>query len=51
MSNFYTLPVGTYRGPETVVMVKENKEDLLLYTTDNSLGSGLPSHLNNHILL
>jgi transposase len=51
MSNFYTLPVGTYRGPETVVMVKENKEDLLLYTTDNSLGSGLPSYLNNHILL
>lgn len=36
-SNFYTLPVGTYKGPETVVLVKENKEDLLLYTPDEDL--------------
>ncbi len=36
-SNFYTLPIGTYKGPETVVLVRENKEDLLLYTTDEDL--------------
>jgi len=36
-SNFYTLPIGTYRGPETVVLVKENKEELWLYTSDQNL--------------
>jgi transposase len=30
-SNFYTLPVGTYKGPETVVLVKEINEELWLY--------------------
>lgn len=36
-SNFYTLPVGTYKGPETVVLVKENNEELWLYTPDEDL--------------
>lgn len=36
-SNFYTLPAGTYKGPESVVLVKENKEDLWLYTPDEDL--------------
>lgn len=36
-SNFYTLPVGTYEGPETVVLVKQNNEELWLYTPDEDL--------------
>lgn len=36
-SNFYTLPVGSYKGPETVVLVKENKEELWLHTPDQDL--------------
>jgi hypothetical protein len=36
-SNFYTLPAGTYKGPETMVLVKENKEELWLYTPDEDL--------------
>jgi transposase len=36
-SNFYTLPIGSYKGPETVVLVKENKEELLLYTSEKNL--------------
>lgn len=36
-SNFYTLPIGTYKGPETVVLVKETKEELSLYTPENDL--------------
>jgi len=55
-SNFYTLPVGTYRGPETMVLVKENKEELWLYTPEKDLiavhplclGRGMTIRNNDH---
>lgn len=36
-SNFYTLPVGTYKGPETAILVKENDDELWLYTPEEEL--------------
>lgn len=56
-SNFYTLPVGTYKGPETVVLVKENKEELCLYTPDEELlavhplclGKGMTVRNSDHL--
>ena len=55
-SNFYTLPTGTYRGPETVVLIKENKEELWLYTSGQDLlavhplclGRGMTIRNNDH---
>ena len=56
-SNFYTLPVGTYKGPETVVLVKENTEELWLYTPDEDLlaihplclGRGMTVRNSDHV--
>jgi transposase len=56
-SNFYTLPIGTYKGPETMVLVKENNNELWLYTSDNdllaihpiSLGRGMTVRNNDHL--
>jgi transposase len=56
-SNFYTLPVGTYKGPETVVLVKENKEELWLYTPEGELlaihqlclGKGMTIRNSDHL--
>jgi len=56
-SNFYTLPVGTYKGPETVVLVKVNKEDLCLYTPEEELlavhhlclGKGMTIRNSDHL--
>jgi len=36
-SNFYTLPIGTYKGPETAILLKENDEELCLYTPEKEL--------------
>jgi transposase len=36
-SNFYTLPLGTYQGPETWVLLKEYEKEIRLYTTNNEL--------------
>jgi len=56
-SNFYTLPVSTYKGPETVILVKENKEELWLYTPEKELlavhqlclGKGMTIRNNDHL--
>jgi hypothetical protein len=56
-SNFYTLPVGTYKGPETVVLVKEINEELWLYTPDEDvvavhhicLGRGMIVRNSDHL--
>lgn len=36
-SNFYTLPLGTYQGPESWVFIKEDQDQLFLYTIENEL--------------
>ena len=55
-SNFYTLPTGTYKGPETVVLVKENEQELWLYSPDQDvlvvhtlcLGRGMTIRNSDH---
>ncbi len=56
-SNFYTLPTGTYQGPETVVQLKNYNEEIRLYTPDNDLlaihplclGRGMTIRNTDHI--
>ena len=36
-SNFYTLPQGTYQGPDTVVVVKQEEEKLCIYDKQQNL--------------
>jgi len=36
-SNFYTLPVGTYKGSKTLVMVAEKEDTLEIYNLENEL--------------
>ncbi len=36
-SNFYTLPMGTYKGSTTLVMVVEKEDTLKIYTLENDL--------------
>jgi hypothetical protein len=55
-SNFYTLPIDTYKGPDTVVLVKEKKEELWLYSPDKDvlavhplcLGRGMTVRNSDH---
>ena len=44
--NFYTLPLGTYKGSDTVVLLEDNNGKLSLYTTSNEL---LASHAISHL--
>jgi transposase len=56
-SNFYTLPIGTYKGPGTVVLVKESKDELWLYTAEEELvavhhlclGKGMTIRNSDHL--
>jgi transposase len=36
-SNFYTLPLGTYKGNGTQILVKEENDRLLIFSTDHEL--------------
>lgn len=36
-SNFYTLPIGTYKGPDTWILLKSYSEEIHLYTIDEQL--------------
>ena len=36
-SNFYTLPLGTYLGPDTWVLLKVYREEIHLFTLDETL--------------
>lgn len=36
-SNFYTLPIGTYQGPDTWVLLKAYAEEIHLFTLDAAL--------------
>jgi len=36
-SNFYTVPMGTYQGPDSKVIVKENNEVLEIYDFNNTI--------------
>ena len=36
-SNFYTLPLGTYQGPDTWVLLKALPEEIQLFTLDEAL--------------
>lgn len=36
-SNFYTLPLGTYQGAQTWVLLKEGQEEIRLYTPNGAL--------------
>jgi len=35
--NFYSLPIGTYKGSESTVLLNDNNESLFIYTTTNEL--------------
>lgn len=56
-SNFYTLPVGTYQGPETMVQLKNYHEEIRLYTLEDDLlaihplclGRGMTIRNSDHI--
>lgn len=36
-SNFYSLPLGTYQGPETWILLKVSSEEIHLYTINEEL--------------
>lgn len=44
-SNFYTLPQGTYQGPDTFVLVNTEQEKLCIYDLDQNL---ICSHQISH---
>ena len=53
--NFYSLPVGTYAGPGTLVVLEAREKNLVLYAQDGKLLAGHPIEsgkgivvLNNH---
>lgn len=35
--NFYTLPLGSYQGPQTWVLLKEHQQEIRLYTLEKNL--------------
>jgi transposase len=41
-SNFYTLPLGTYQGPDTWVLLKAFSDEIQLFTLDKSLLAAHP---------
>jgi transposase len=45
-SNFYTLPLGTYKGSQSWVLLKEENEELKLYTINDCL---LTTHTISHL--
>ena len=44
-SNFYSLPLGTYQGSESWVLLKQENEELKIYTTQQDL---LTTHTISH---
>lgn len=44
-SNFYSLPLGTYQGSESWVLLKEENEEIKIYTTQQIL---LTTHTISH---